>query len=380
MSHLSQKFLKAVAGISIVAGLALPPAQAGEYEATVVAEGLDFPWSLAFLPDGRMLVTERSGQLRYLEGGNLSTPIAGVPEPFVRSQGGLFDVVLHPNFSENQWIYLSYSAGTRQSNATTVVRARLTETGLADVTQIFQVDRKKDTPVHFGGRMAFLPDGTLLLTTGDGFEYREQAQNLSNHLGSTLRLNDDGSVPADNPFVGQAGAKPEIFTYGHRSPQGLTIDPETGTIYQTEHGPMGGDEVNILKAGHNYGWPVITFGLDYDGSQVTPYKEMEGMELPFVDWTPSIATSGIAVYRGDLFPDWNGDIFAGSLKFGGVYHVDVEDGVAGEEEILLEDLGYRIRDVRVGPDGALYVIGEALIADRYKSNSGKIWKLTPQPE
>jgi glucose/arabinose dehydrogenase len=357
---------------AVLLGFYLPVslASAEDFTVTTVAEGLDFPWSLAFLPDGSMLVTERSGQLRRVTDGQVSDPISGVPEVYARSQGGLFDVVLHPDFANNNTVYLTYAGGTRKSNATHLARAQLVGNDLENFEVLFVVDRKKDTAAHFGGRLAFLKDGTMLLTTGDGFDYREQAQNLGNHLGSTIRLNDDGSVPDDNPFVGQEGVQPEIWTYGHRSPQGLTVDPATGTVYETEHGPKGGDEVNILIAGNNYGWPVITYGRDYSGARISPFTEMDGLEQPLVDWTPSIAPSGLALYTGDLFPEWKGDLFAGALLERTVHRIDLEDGAVIGQEILLEELGERIRDVRDGPDGYIYILTD--------SPEGRILRLEPK--
>jgi glucose/arabinose dehydrogenase len=357
---------------AVLLGFYLPVslASAEDFTVTTVAEGLDFPWSLAFLPDGSMLVTERSGQLRRVTDGQVSDPISGVPEVYARSQGGLFDVVLHPDFANNNTVYLTYAGGTRKSNATHLARAQLVGNDLENFEVLFVVDRKKDTAAHFGGRLAFLKDGTMLLTTGDGFDYREQAQNLGNHLGSTIRLNDDGSVPDDNPFVGQEAVQSEIWTYGHRSPQGLTVDPATGTVYETEHGPKGGDEVNILIAGNNYGWPVITYGRDYSGARISPFTEMDGLEQPLVDWTPSIAPSGLALYTGDLFPKWKGDLFAGALLERTVHRIDLEDGAVIGQEILLEELGERIRDVRDGPDGYIYILTD--------SPEGRILRLEPK--
>lgn len=364
MGHWSPKVFRglgiaAFVGLTAVFPASFASAEAAEFKVTTLVEGLDFPWSLAFLSDGSMLFTERSGQLRRFSNGEVSESISGVPEVYVRSQGGLFDVVLHPDFETNNTLYLTYAAGTRKSNATTLARATLKGMALENVEVLFEVDRKKTTAAHYGGRLIFLNDGTMLLTVGDGFDLREQAQNLSNHIGSTIRLNDDGTVPEDNPYVGQDGARPEIWSHGHRSPQGLTIDRANDIIYQTEHGPRGGDEVNRLEVGKNYGWPIITYGRDYSGAQITPFKKKEGLEQPLVDWTPSIAPSGLAFYTGDLFPEWKGDLFAGALKERTVHRIDLEGGEVVGEEVLLEDLGYRIRDVRDGPDGHLYVLTDS---------------------
>lgn len=344
-------------------------AEAVEPKLTTVAEGLDFPWSLAFLPDGAMLVTERSGQLRRIENGVVSAPIPGVPEVYVESQGGLFDVVLHPDYVNNNLIYLTYAGGTPEANATHVARARYDGASLVDLEVIFSVDRKKDTPVHYGGRLAFLADGTFVVTTGDGFDYREQAQNLGNHLGSTIRLNDDGSIPDDNPYVGNEKARDEIWTSGHRNPQGLTLDPLTGALYLHEHGPKGGDELNLIEPGKNYGWPVITYGRDYSGAAITPWTEKEGLEQPMAYWVPSVGPSGLAIYYGDKFPDWQGDLFIGTLVEHSLRRIDLENGKVVGQEILLSDLDVRIRDVRTGPDGSLYVLTD--------SEEGKVIRLDP---
>jgi len=343
------------------------------YKVTEVATGLDHPWSLAFLPDGGILVTERAGRLRLIRDGQLQAePIAGVPEVHTGSQAGLFDIVLHPNFAENSIVYLTYAHGTNQANATRVARARFDGASLQDLKVIFEAAPLKDTNNHYGARMAFLPDGTFALTIGDGFEYREAAQNLKSDLGKIVRLNDDGSVPQDNPFVGRADARPEILSYGHRNEQGLAFDSETGRLYEHEHGPRGGDELNIIEPGRNYGWPIITYGMDYSGAYVSPYTERPGMEQPVVQWTPSIAPSGLAVYRGDKFPAWNGDLFVGALAFKHLRRVDIDEGghVAGEEQ-LLTDRNERIRDVRASPDGYIYVTTDEA--------AGKVLKLEPAP-
>lgn len=329
---------------------------APSYRIATVAAGLDHPWSVAFLPDGRVLVTERAGQLRVITDGKLALrEIAGVPAVYAHSQGGLFDVLPHPRFAENGLIYLSYSAGTAGSNATRIARARLEDDRLADLKVIFEVTPRKDTPVHFGGRMAWLPDGTLVMTTGDGFDYREQAQRLGTTLGKTIRLRDDGSVPADNPFAGRPGARPEIWSLGHRSPQGLAVDPATGTLYETEHGPRGGDEVNVIRRGGNYGWPIATYGRDYSGAAISPYKRYAGMIDGIVVWTPSIAPSGLAVYRGAMFPEWDGDLIVGALAGQEVRRIDMEGGRVVGQARLFPELKVRIRDVRTAPDGAIWI-------------------------
>jgi aldose sugar dehydrogenase len=327
------------------------------YKVTEIAKGLDHPWSMAFLPDGSMLVTERPGRLRLIKGGLLQPqPIAGVPAVHTGSQAGLFDIVLHPNFAQNEIVYLTYAAGTAAANGTEVARARFDGSMLQDLHVIFKAAPLKDTDNHYGGRMAFLPDGTFALTIGEGFEYREKAQDLTSDLGKIVRLNEDGSVPQDNPFIGQAGVRPEIYTWGHRNEQGLIFDAQSGLLYETEHGPRGGDELNIIVAHKNYGWPVITYGMDYSGAYVSPYTQRPGLEQPVIYWTPSIAPSGLAMYRGEKFPAWKGDLFVGALAFRHLrrVHLDERGNVVNQEE-LLNDLGWRIRDVRAAPDGYLYV-------------------------
>jgi glucose/arabinose dehydrogenase len=344
-------------------GRAPPPApqpakvvKAG-YKVTEIAKGLDHPWSMAFLPDGSMLVTERRGQLRLIKGGLLQPqPIGGVPAVHTGGQAGLFDIVLHPNFAQNNIVYLTYAAGTAAANGTEVARARFDGSMLQDLHVIFKAAPLKDTDNHYGGRMAFLPDGTFALTIGEGFEYREKAQDLTSDLGKIVRLNEDGSVPQDNPFIGQAGVRPEIYTWGHRNEQGLIFDAQSGLLYETEHGPRGGDELNIIVAHKNYGWPVITYGMDYSGAYVSPYTQRPGLEQPVIYWTPSIAPSGLAMYRGEKFPAWKGDLFVGALAFRHLrrVHLDERGNVVNQEE-LLNDQRRRIRDVRAAPDGYLYV-------------------------
>jgi glucose/arabinose dehydrogenase len=327
------------------------------YKVTEIAKELDHPWSMAFLPDGSMLVTERAGRLRLIKDGSLQAqPIAGVPAVHTGGQAGLFDVVLHPNFAQNGLLYLTYAAGTASANGTQVMRARFDGSTLQDPQIIFKAAPLKDTDNHYGGRMAFLPDGTFVLTIGEGFEYREKAQDLTSDLGKLVRLNEDGGVPKNNPFLGEASVRPEIYTWGHRNPQGLAFDAQSGRLYETEHGPRGGDELNIIVAHKNYGWPVITYGMDYSGAYVSPYTERPGLEQPVIYWTPSIAPSGLAIYRGDKFPAWRGDLFVGALAFKHLrrVHLDANGAVAGQEE-LLNDLHWRIRDVRAAPDGYLYV-------------------------
>ena len=334
-----------------------------------VATGLDHPWGLAFLPDGRMLVTERPGRLRVIGTDfKLGPPLAGVPEVFAIGQGGLLDVVLDPAFPQNRTIYLSYAEAGEGGAGTAVARAALGETGLSDVQVIYRQLPKVNGGNHFGSRLVFAPDGTLFVTQGDRYAYREQAQDLASGLGKIVRINKDGTIPRDNPFVGQAGARPEIWSYGHRNVQGATLGPD-GRLWTAEHGAKGGDELNQPEAGKNYGWPVITYGRDYNGSKIGIGTAKEGMEQPVMYWDPSIAPSGLALYEGAAFPAWRGDFLVGSLSYQHVARVKMEGGRAVAEYRYLEKLDKRIRDVRVGPGGFVYVLTD--------SNNGWVLRLRP---
>ena len=354
------KLKKLLITMTVSGAAALTAGPAGAERVTVMASGLDHPWSMAFLPGGDVLVTERAGRLLRLKAGSKPRPVAGVPAVRLEKQGGLFDVVLHPRFADNGLIYLSYAAGTKAANFTRITRARLDGDRLVDARVIFQVSPAKDTPVHFGGRMAFLPDGSLVMTTGDGFDYREQAQRLQSGLGKIMRMADDGRPLAGNPFAngqgGVKGAQPHIWSFGHRNPQGLAVDPVGGRLWAHEHGPQGGDELNLIQKGGNYGWPVATFGLDYSGATITPFKRYKGMIDGRAVWVPSIAPSGLAVYRGALWPEWQGDLILGALVNKEVRRVDVDAAgrVVGQERIFAS-ITARIRDVRVAPDGAIWL-------------------------
>ncbi|GHC25401.1 hypothetical protein GCM10010082_17840 [Kushneria pakistanensis] len=341
------------------ASKAMAQPEAADYRIETVSEGLEHPWSLAFLPDGRMLVTERPGRLRLLsaEGDTLTASLEGVPNVFASGQSGLFDVLLSPDFAQDQTLFLAYACGTPSANHTCLSRARLDDAGLEQVEEIFRVDMAKQGDAHFGGRLAWLSDGTLILTLGDGFDYREQAQNTGNHIGAIVRLNPDGSIPADNPFVNDDTARPEILSYGHRNVQGLVVDGEDRIIAH-EHGPKGGDEINIITAGTNYGWPVATTGLDYTGARVTPFEEYPGMQSPLYEWTPSIAPSGMTRYDGELFPQWQGDLLVGALASKEVRRVTLSEDATQAEDVegLFGELDERIRDVRTGPEGTVYLL------------------------
>jgi glucose/arabinose dehydrogenase len=329
-----------------------------------VADGLASPWSLAWLPNGDLLVTERAGRLRVLRNGVLDPePIAGVPAVRITALGGLLDVLPHPDFATNRTLYLTYTKGGEGNLSTTALtRARLDGRKLVDAKEIFVADNWSTSPTNFGGRMVFGRDGKLYLTVGERQE-QERAQNTMLHGGKVLRLNDDGTAPADNPFAGQQGYLPEIYSVGHRSPQGLAVHPATGELYENEHGPLGGDELNIVRAGKNYGWPLVTFGKNYDGTVVTEYTAREGYESPFMFWVPSIAISGVSFYTGDRLAAWKGNAFVGSMMEGrtrATGHVQritfAENGQPIQREPILGQLRQRIRDVRPGPDGLLYVL------------------------
>lgn len=351
--------------LSIVAG----SAAASGWRVETVAEGLEHPWSLAFLPDGRMLVTERPGRLRIVDRGRVSAPLANVPPVFVRGQGGLLDVSLGPDFAQSGRIYLSFAHGDAGANATRLVSARLRDAELADVTVLFTAQPAKATKQHFGGRIAWLPDGTLLLGVGDGYKHRDRAQHLDSHFGKIVRLHADGRIPKDNPFVGRAGALPEIYSYGHRNPQAIVYDPGLKRIYAHEHGPKGGDELNWIRPGLNYGWPAVTHGVDYSGAVISEHTSLPGMEPPLLHWTPSIAPAGMALYRGKRFPQWRGDLFVSALAGQHLRRVDMDGTRVAGQEVLLDDLGERLRDVREGPDGAVYLLTD--------SPRGKILRLVP---
>src|SRR6056297_303248 len=322
-----------------------------------VVEGLGVPWGVAFLPNGNVLITEREGPVRIVEGGILrEDPIANAPEVVVRNQGGMLDVTLHPNYEDNGWIYLSFAKpGPANGTVTSLERMRLEGYEFVDREEIYTGNEFTERGHHFGGRIAFDDDGHLYFTIGDRGE-QDKSQDLTLSNGNVFRLNDDGSIPEDNPFVGQDGLD-EIYSYGHRNIQGMAVHPETGEIWTNEHGARGGDELNNPKAGNNYGWPEITHGVNYDGSPITPDTARAGMEQPVYHWTPSIAPSGMAFVAGDRYPNWTGDILNGALKFQLISRIEIEDGEYAHEERILEGIG-RIRDVEMGPDGYIYFTNE----------------------
>lgn len=365
--------------LCLIMGLVLAPLAAAQtfqteearFRVEVVTQGLDHPWAVAFLPDGGFLVTEREGRLRRVEpdGRLRNAPIEGLPQIRQHGQGGLLDVALHPDFARNRLVYFSYAEPGRGGYGTAVARGRLEGDALRDTEVVFSMARKSGRRLHFGSRLVFDRDGRLFITLGDRGD-RPRAQDLNDHAGSVIRINDDGSVPKDNPFVGTDGALPEIFSYGHRNIQGATLNPFTGRLWTHEHGPQGGDEINVPEAGINYGWPVITYGVNYViGTRIGEGTAKPGMAQPLHYWVPSIAPSGMTFYDGQAFPAWRGDLFVGSLKFRLLARLEIEDGrVTHEERMLAGDFG-RIRDVRQGPDGFLYLLTD--------ESNGRLLRMVP---
>ena len=324
-----------------------------------VAKGLDVPWGIAFLPDGDMIVTERSGQLFRFSEGKLKAIISGVPEVMAQGQGGLMDVILHPDYKKNGWIYISYSqkAPDGKGGNTAIFRAKLEDNKLTEHQELFKAMPNTNSGVHFGCRMVFDDQGYLFFSVGERGK-KENAQTLTNHCGKIHRIFDDGRIPQDNPFVKTPGAMQTIYSYGHRNPQGIDIHPVSRRIYNNEHGPRGGDEINLVGKGNNYGWPEITFGINYDGTIITKDTAKEGMEQPVFQWTPSIGPSSMKFVVGDKYPGWNGDILNGSLSFKYLERVHLENGKVTEQEKLLENAG-RVRHVTMDPDGFIYVAMES---------------------
>ena len=350
-------------------------AHAFNVQPQVVAQGLQTPWAIAFLPDGQFLVTERPGRMRVVAAdGSLGTPLQGLPAIAAGGQGGLLDVVLDSDFARNRTLYFCYSEpATNGTNGTALAKAQLSadQTQLEALQVIFSQRPKKASQLHFGCRIVERPDGTLLLTLGERSHFKEEAQNLQNHLGKIVRIHKDGSVPKDNPFVGRSDTLPEIWSYGHRSPQGAALAPD-GTFWMNEHGPQGGDEINRPEAGKNYGWPVITYGENYGGGKIGEgITHKEGMEQPVHHWTPSIAVSGMAFITSDRYPGWKGDMVVGALKAQRLERIRLKGNQVSSVEPLLANLGQRVRDVRQGPDGWLYVL-----TDR---SNGQLLRLVATP-
>lgn len=329
------------------------------FSVETVAHGLEHPWGLAFLPNGDMLVTEREGRLRLIRNGELDPqPVGGLPEVVANGQGGLLDVALHPDFAENRLLYLSYAGPGDGGAGTEVARARYDDGQLQDLETLLVVEPKSRGGRHFGSRLVFGPDGQLYVTSGDRGS-PERAQDMNDLAGSVLRIADDGAVPSDNPFAGEAGAAPEIYSSGHRNPQGLAWRPGTDEIWAIEHGPRGGDELNLLSAGTNYGWPIITYGRSYAGFSIGEGSEKPGLAQPAHYWVPSISPSGLAFYDGEAFPEWQGNLFLGALSDPALVRLELDGQAVVYEERLLTELGERIRDVRQGPDGLIYLLTDS---------------------
>jgi glucose/arabinose dehydrogenase len=349
---------------------------AGQLEVQTIASGLVHPWALAFLPDGRMLVTERPGRMRLVTAeGQLSPPLKGLPEVWAAGQGGLLDVVLDKSYPQNQAIYFCFSERVNGGGGrTAVARAKLNDSNgrLDDLKIIFRQDGPLSSGNHYGCRIAQANDGNLFVTLGEHFSYRNEAQNLGNHLGKLIRITSDGSAPSDNPFVGRDGARAEIWSYGHRNEQGLAINPASGDAWEIEHGPRGGDEVNVIGKGKNYGWPVIGYGIDYSGEKIHESTAADGMEQPVKYWVPSISPSGMMFYTAKLFPKWTGSLFIGALSGKMLVRLSLNGSTVTGEERLLQNLNERIRDVRQGPDGALWLLTD--------NSAGRILRVSPAPK
>ncbi len=346
---------------------------AGRLDVQTVASGLSYPWALAFLPEGRILVTERPGRMRVVTPqGQLSPAVKGVPEVMSVGQGGLLDVITDKGFAQNGTIYFCYSERSGSGGRTAVARAKFVDgpaPKLDEVKVILRQEGPLSTGNHYGCRIVQAGDNNLFVTLGEHYSGRNQAQTLDNHLGKVIRITTDGAAPPDNPFVGREGAKPEIWSYGHRNPQSLAINPANNELWEIEHGPRGGDEVNIIGKGKNYGWPVIGFGIDYSGAKLHESTSKPGMEQPIKNWVPSIAPSGMAFYTGDLFPRWRGSLFTGALAGQFLVRLQLNGNAVTSEERILQNLSERIRDVRQGPDGALWLLTD--------SSSGRLLRITP---
>jgi glucose/arabinose dehydrogenase len=340
-----------------------------KFKIETIATDLDFPWAITEIDQGSFLITEKPGKLIHINNKGEKNEITGLPENLVaRRQGGLLGIALHPDFNSNSLIYFSYVGRGMGGTGTEVARAKLKNNHLEDLETIFIAKPKIRSDVHFGSRLAFLSDGTLLVSLGERFKM-DEAQNKKSHLGSIIRINDDGSVPQDNPFLNDADAEPEIFSIGHRNVQGLVYDNKNDLIWSHEHGPKGGDELNIINSGENYGWPEISYGIDYDGTIITDKTHMPGMKQPEVYWVPSIAPCGLTLYNGKSFPEWQGNLFLGALAGTHLRRLVIKNQKVIEQEILLEDLGERIRDVHTGKDGSLYFITD--------SHEGRLMRLVP---
>lgn len=368
MEHAMRNIIIGLTGISLAACLEAQPAPdisespKSDFTVQTIAQGLKHGWAVAETSAG-YVVTERGGKLFRISE-NTRTEITGLPEDiYVEGQAGLFDVRV-----KNDLLYISYAYGDAKANGTALISAKISGDKLVEIKTLFRASPLKDTNAHFGGRITFLPDETLILTTGEGFKYREASQDLNSHLGKIIRLTLNGGTPPDNPKLGD---KRQVYSYGHRNVQGVAYDAQTQTLWAHEHGPRGGDELNLIKAGENYGWPIASKGLDYNGAKITPHTTYEGMIDGTHIWTPSIAASGLAIYRGDMFPQWNGDALIGGLISRDVRVVDLENGTSKGEISILSDLDERVRDVRIAADGAILVLTD-------DSENGKLLRITPK--
>ena len=365
----------AIAGVPSAVQAQAPRSQTpasikGVVDNQTIAKGLEHPWSLAFLPDKRMLVTERPGRLRLVDpDGRVSEPLAGVPQVYASGQGGLLDVALSPTFDKDRLVYLSFAESGEGGAGTAVARGRLGERGIENTQVIWRQQPKVGGSNHWGSRLVFRPDGTLFVTLGERFNHSDKAQDLSGTLGKIVRINPDGTAPPDNPFVNRAGVRPEIWSYGHRNVQAAALGPETGQLWTVEHGARGGDELNHPEAGKNYGWPVISYGTHYSFLKIGEGTAKQGMEQPVYYWDPVIAPSGMVVYTGDLFAGWKSNFLIGSLTPGLLVRLVMKGGKVAQEERYLGDLRERIRDVRQAPDGSLYLLTDA--------RNGQILRITP---
>tara|TARA_R110000782_G_scaffold129164_1_gene220732 strand:+ start:5428 stop:6543 length:1116 start_codon:yes stop_codon:yes gene_type:complete len=342
-----------------------------KYSFTVerVAERLENPWAIDFLPDGRILVTERPGRLRLIDGGKLSEPVIGLPKVKSKGQGGLLDIAIDPDFHNNQIIYFSYSGANKNGIGTEVASAKLIDNGLTEVKVLFQALPKSRGGHHFGSRLLINDEGNLFITLGDRGT-KERAQDINDHAGSLIRINKNGTIPNDNPFFNKSSAKPEIYTYGNRNMQGIAMHPDSGEVWTIEHGPQGGDELNLMRSGVNYGWPVITYGVNYViGTRIGEGTEKKGMAQPIHYWVPSIAASSLLFYTGEQFPAWHGNAFVSSLVFGQLVRLEMKDNKVIKEERLFDGDFGRIREVQQGADGFLYFITD--------DSRGKLYRMKP---
>lgn len=355
------------------AALAQAQTSTAAYRVETVTDQLGSPAQLVFLPDGRLLVAERGGALRLIDAqGRLRPePVAGTPNQGLDDTTGLIDIALEPDFASTQRVFLSYQHGTKRANQTRLASARLQGDRLTDLKTLFDALPAKSGTSNFGGRIVFLADKTIVFSVGDGFDTREQAQNPRSHLGKLVRLNRDGSVPANNPFVGRQDAAPEVYSLGHRNLQGLAFDAATQRLFANEHGAKGGDEINLIEPGRNYGWPLATFGVDYTGARITPFTALPGLTPPLLHWTPSIAPSALAIYRGQPFKQWDGDLLSAALVAKAVYRVRLDGNRVVQQEKLFAELDARIRSVNVGPDGFIYLLTD--------DKTGRLLRVVPRP-